>query len=81
MDDVELEIAILREKIKKYDPNNVYNMDETGLFFKVLPNRSYVKEKDCKNARGTKLMKAKDCLTIFFTTNAIGTYMVPQSMI
>ena len=46
VDDVEPDIAIIREKIKKYDPNNVYNMDETGLFFKVLPNRSYVNEKD-----------------------------------
>ena len=46
VDDVEPEIAILRENIKTYDPNNVYNMDETSLLFKVLPNRSYVKEKD-----------------------------------
>ena len=46
VDAVEPEIAILRENIKKYDPNYFYNMDETGLLFKVLPNRSYVKEKD-----------------------------------
>ena len=45
---VEPDIAILRENINKYDHNNVYNMDKTGLFFKVLPNRSYVKEKDFK---------------------------------
>ena len=46
VDDVEPEIAILREKIKEYDPDLVYNMDETGLFFKVVPSRSYIKEKD-----------------------------------
>ncbi|CAF1199521.1 unnamed protein product [Rotaria sordida] len=35
--------------IDSYDPNDVYNADETGLFFKALPNRSLVTAKDtCK---------------------------------
>ncbi len=45
-------------------------MDETGLFFKLLPNRSYVKEDKVKSARGTKLMKAKDRVTLYVTANA-----------
>ena len=81
VDAVQAEIDSLREKIKQYSPANVYNMDETGLFFKALPNRSYLKKKDTKNARGTKLMKAKDRVTLYVTTNADGTDKVPLSLI
>ena len=27
----------LRQSITEYDPDNVYNMDETGLFYRLLP--------------------------------------------
>jgi hypothetical protein len=56
-------------------------MDETGLFFKVLPNCSYMKKSELETARGTKLMKAKGCVTLYITTNADGTDKVPLSMI
>ena len=67
--------------IAEYDLDCVYNMDETGLFFKCLPNRSYLKKGDYKNARGNKLMKAKDRVTIYVCTNADGSDKVPLSMI
>lgn len=54
----------------KYSLENVYNMDETGLLFKCLPNRSYVSEDEVKTARGTKLMKAKSRVTLYVCTNA-----------
>lgn len=75
------EISKLRDEIKKYNLNNVYNMDETGLFFKLLPNRSYIKEKDRKQARGIKMMKAKDRATLYVATNATGTDKVPLCLI
>ena len=75
------EISDLRKLVAEYDPENVYNMDETGLFFKCLPNRSYVDEENIKEARGTKLMKAKDRVTVYVTTNATGNDLVPLSMI
>ena len=78
---VEPQMAAIRAKIKQFDPNYVYNMDETGLFFKLLPNRSYVKQEDVKTVRGTKLMKAKDRVTLYVTTNATGTDKVPLSLI
>ena len=78
---IEPEIQKIREKIAEYDEDNVYNMDETGLFFKCLPNRSFVRANDAKTARGTKLMKAKDRITLYVTTNATGTDKVPLSMI
>ncbi len=65
-------IAKLRVELNKYDVENVYNMDEMGLFYKLLPIRSYVKVEHHKNARGLKLMKAKDHVTLFIATNATG---------
>ena len=68
--------------IKEYELDCVYNMDETALFYKCLPNRSYLNtNNDYKNARGTKLMKAKDRTTVFVCTNATGTDKVPLSLI
>lgn len=75
------EISDLCKVVAEYDPENVCNMDETGLFFKCPPNRTYVNRKDIKEARGTKLMKAKDCVTIYVTTNATGNDLVPLSLI
>jgi hypothetical protein len=75
------DIAKLRVEINKYDVENVYNMDEMGLFYKLLPNRSYVKVKDHKNGRGLKMMKAKDRVTLFIATNATGNDKVPIYLI
>ena len=56
-------------------------MDETGLFYKLLPNHSYVKSDHRKNAQGIKLMKAKDHVTLFISTNAMGNDKVPLCLI
>jgi len=66
---------------REYRLENVYNMDETGLLFKCLPNRSYVSEDEVKTARGTKLMKAKNRVTLYVCTNADGSDFVPLSII
>ena len=43
----------LREKIKIYGEENVYNADETGIFYKLIPSK-YL----CKNIRnGHKILK------------------------
>ncbi len=61
-----------------YSKDNIFNMDETGLFYRCLPNRSYV----CKGGdgrqmgRGTKAMKAKDRITLVLCCNATGTCKV-----
>lgn len=42
--------------ITAYDLDHVYIMDETGLFFRCLPNRSYVKRRwlqECQRPEGT----------------------------
>ena len=40
----------LREKIRTYHPDNVYNMDKTRLMLKYLPNCSYIKKSEVKTA-------------------------------
>ena len=54
-----IEIQNLLEKYK-------YNWDETGLYFRLLPNATYTAPKEVrKYTRGIKVQKAKKC------TNAI----------
>lgn len=53
----------------KYDPNDVYNADETGLFFKALPDRSLVLAKEtCKGGK-----RSKERFTVLLCTNMTGT--------
>lgn len=55
--------------IDKYDPNDIYNADKTGLFFKALPNRSLVTSKDtCKGGK-----RSKERFTVLLCTNMTGT--------
>ena len=77
---LEPEIQKLHDIIAEYDLDNVYNIDETGLFFKLLPNRSYIEVEKARAARGSKLMKAKDRVTLYVATNATGTDLVPLSI-
>lgn len=32
--------TILKSIVEEYEPDNIFNMDETGLFFKCLPNKT-----------------------------------------
>jgi len=45
----------IRADLSAYEPDQVYNMDETGLFFRCLPNCAYVTAGRRRRARGTKL--------------------------
>ncbi|CAM4834399.1 unnamed protein product [Rotaria magnacalcarata] len=56
-------------RIDQYDPHDVYNADETGLFFKALPDRSLVMAKEkCKGGK-----KSKERFTVLLCTNMTGT--------
>jgi hypothetical protein len=56
----------LRTLTAEYEPRNVLNMDETGLFWKQSPNRTLATEAQS----GGK--KAKDRITMALTSNADG---------
>ncbi|CAF4995818.1 unnamed protein product, partial [Rotaria sp. Silwood1] len=54
--------------IDKYDPNDVYNADETSLFFKALPNRLLGMAKEtCKGGK-----RSKERFTVLLCTNMTG---------
>ena len=61
--------ARLPKIIEDYHPVDIYNCDETGLFFKLKPDRSLVLDKnDCKGGK-----KSKDRYTVLLCANWAGT--------
>jgi hypothetical protein len=70
----------LYDIIHTYDPSNVYNMDETGLFFRMIPRFTVLlKNEDPSSTRGTK--EAKERVTITVCSNATGSHKLPLFMI
>ena len=65
-----------------YEYDNIFNMDETGLFNKAIPSRTYLISGESKvSARGTKQMKAKDRITVIVCTNASRTCKISPAVI
>jgi transposase-like protein/uncharacterized protein CbrC (UPF0167 family) len=62
---------------KGYLPEQVFNCDETGLFWKKMPNRTYI-SKSAKQAPGFKAWK--DRLTLVLCGNAAG-HMIKSGLI
>ena len=56
----------VRLLVLEYDPNDILNMDETGLFWKFTPNCTLA----TKARSGGK--KSKDRVTLVFTVSASG---------
>ncbi|KAG7155896.1 Tigger transposable element-derived protein 1-like 54 [Homarus americanus] len=70
----------LREVMEEgqYTDDQVFNMDESGLFWKRLPSKTFV-VKSASKCRGQKLQKKR--ITVLFTTNASGTCKLKLSVI
>ena len=76
----EHEFQKLRIEIGKYPPSNVFNMDEAGLFFKAIPNHSYMLQNEGdvrQTGRGIKSMTAQERLCV----NATGSCKVTPVVI
>lgn len=56
---------------KGYSPQQVFNVDETGLFWKRMPSRTFISREE-KSAPGFKA--AKDRLTVLLCGNAEGDF-------
>ncbi|GFX97449.1 tigger transposable element-derived protein 1 [Trichonephila clavipes] len=75
---------ILPEELAKiiedgdYSADQVFNADETGLYWKKLPNRTYI-AKDEKTASGHKA--SKDRFTLLLCSNASGDRMLKPLLI
>jgi len=66
MDGIEEDLAEIKRKIAQYELKDVYNMDETGLFYNMAPDRTIAS----RQIEGSK--KEKTRITIAFTCNADG---------
>ena len=63
---------------EQYVPQQVFNMDETGLFWKKMPRRTYITREE-KSMPGHKPMK--DRLTLLLCGNASGDFKVKPLLI
>ena len=67
-------VAAARELISGWvestPPQKIFNMDETGLFYNLEPNRQLIELREKRELRGTK--KQKERVTIALTTNWTG---------
>lgn len=57
-------MRILPTPVKKYSPQNILNINETGLFFKCVPNKTCFLNNKC---RGDKHLKER--ITVAVATN------------
>lgn len=64
-------VAQLRERIGQFNPQNVYNMDETALYYKEVPRSSVC----LKEAPALKLNKARIAMVV--GANADGSGKLP----
>lgn len=68
---------VLPRLINNYAPRDVFNVDECGLFFKLMPDKSYVfKGEKC---HGGKLSKER--VTVLVAANADGSEKLPLLML
>lgn len=61
-----------------YGPQQVYNADETGLYWKKMPDRTYISKEE-KSAPGFKV--AKDRFTLLLGSNAAGDHKLKPLLV
>ena len=72
----------IREISREYRLSNIYNEDESGLFYRMGPNRSYLMPHESRvDARGTSMQKAKSRISTIFCTNADASHVLPMRYI
>ena len=61
----------MQTKLQSWDADNIYNLDETACYFKLLPNKT-ISAGDDEKGRGMKRSKAR--VTVMICCNATGTH-------
>eukprot|EP00961_Rhodomonas_salina_P158862 2138731-Rhodomonas_salina.1 len=68
---IQKEIGNIKQLLKGLDPETIYNMDQTGLFYKKMPNSTYFTRGEMKSGklylkqlRCKKGLTVKDCVTV-----------------
>ena len=70
---------VLKPLMEEYEPQNIYNADETTLFYKSLSNRTM--SFDNEEVHGSKLYQSKDCMSLLLCTNMNGSEKLNQVLI
>uniref|UniRef100_A0A914VUI6 HTH CENPB-type domain-containing protein n=1 Tax=Plectus sambesii TaxID=2011161 RepID=A0A914VUI6_9BILA len=68
---------VLREELVKFSPDDIFNMDEAGLFLQLLPNTTLA----FKGERCTNGKKSKERITVLVGANMSGTEKLPLLVI
>lgn len=69
--------TMLPPMLEEYSPDDVYNADETGLFFKCLPDRTFAfKGQSCHGGK-----QSKERITVLPCANMSGTDKLPLLII
>ncbi|KAL4493006.1 hypothetical protein ABPG72_020785 [Tetrahymena utriculariae] len=63
----------IKEKCKNYHSSDIFNVDETSLFFRAMPNKTLIQK--YKEAKGGKYSKER--LTILFGASILGEKLQP----
>lgn len=58
----------LKTIIEGYEPQNVYNLDETALFYRLLPSKTFAFKDESRHG----IKKSKVRVTLVFIANANG---------
>ena len=66
----------LKEVLKDYSKDEIYNLDETGLFFKLQPSKSI-----CKQSFTSGTKRSKERFTIVACCNSNETHKMPLMLI
>ena len=70
----------IRNIAKHYQVSNIYNTDESGLFYRMRPQRMYQSGSEQRDSvRGMEFGKHKERVTIVFACNADGSHVLPVS--
>ncbi|KAG0438188.1 Tigger transposable element-derived protein 6, partial [Dictyocoela muelleri] len=75
LDDFKDDIAEIKKEIALYDPNDVFNFDETCLFYRMEPDKTLA----TKNVHGRK--KSKERITIGLGVNSTGSEKITPLII
>ncbi len=71
-------MADIREEALKFQVRNIWNMDESGLFYRQISNHSYLSAiEDRSIVRRTAHDKQKERVTIVLSCNADGSIVLP----
>ena len=57
----------IRELCKGYDQKDIWNMDESGCFFKALPSKGLARKE--KKSKGGKKSKQRITVAFFFSAD------------